>query len=63
MVELSERIRRERQHRIRQIEREREAMARRDREVYVRDERYDDERIVEREVIYDSRRPRRRRGW
>lgn len=66
---LSEQIRRERQHRIREIERERMRIERNERERidWERAERrrgqYDDERIIEREVIYDGRRPRRSGGW
>lgn len=61
LVNLSEQIRNERQLRLREIERERRRMERA--EEWERAERrrgpYDDERIVEREVIYDGRRPRR----
>jgi len=63
LVQLSERIRRERQNRIREIERERERFERKERE---RDEwerfdrrkereaPYDDERIIEREIVYEG---------
>ncbi|KAH8593962.1 hypothetical protein B0O99DRAFT_652901 [Bisporella sp. PMI_857] len=67
LVQLSEQIHRDRQHRLREIERERIRMEKRDRE-WDRAERrrsrhapYDDERIVEREIIYDGRGSRR--GW
>ncbi|TVY84085.1 hypothetical protein LSUE1_G001529 [Lachnellula suecica] len=76
LVKLSEKIRQERQARIREIERERERIERKERE---RDEwerfdrrkereaPYDDERIIEREIIYEGggRRgpPRRSGGW
>ncbi|TVY13658.1 hypothetical protein LARI1_G008124 [Lachnellula arida] len=77
LVKITEKIRRERQERIREIERERERIERRDRE---RDEwerfdrrkerevpPYDDERIIEREIIYEGGRrgppPRRGGGW
>ncbi|KAH8660716.1 hypothetical protein BGZ60DRAFT_111619 [Tricladium varicosporioides] len=79
LVKLSEQIRHERQHHIHQIEREREKFERRERE---RDEweraarrrdrdrhsDFDDERIIEREVIYEGRdgprrRTRSRGGW
>ena len=74
LVNLSESIRRERRERIREIERERERLERRDKdreewEMVERTERrrerpYDDERIIEREIIYDGRRPPpRRNGW
>lgn len=76
LVNLSESIRRDRRERIREIERERERLERRDKdreewEMVERTERrrerdrpYDDERIIEREVIYDGRRtPRRGGGW
>ncbi|CAG8975022.1 hypothetical protein HYALB_00012190 [Hymenoscyphus albidus] len=73
LVEVSEQIRRDRQHRIREIERERERFERRarEREEWERAERrrdrdsgYDDERIIEREIVYegDRRGPPRRRG-
>lgn len=68
-MNLSEQIRRERQHRIREIERERSRIERGDRErvEWERAERrrgpFDDERIIEREIIYDGRRPRRNGGW
>lgn len=62
LVQLSEQIRNERQHRLREIERERRRMERQ--EEWDRAERrrgaYDDERIIEREIIYDGARPRRR---
>lgn len=74
LVQLSERIRQERQHRIAEIARERERMERkeREREEYEREreaawrstrfgKEYDDERIIEREIIYDGRGPRRYR--
>ncbi|EHK99050.1 hypothetical protein M7I_5108 [Glarea lozoyensis 74030] len=77
LVEVSEHIKAERQRRIREIERERERFERRARErddweraerrrERDRDNGYDDERIIEREIIYDgggggSR--RRRGGW
>jgi len=72
LVEMSESIRRERRDRIREIERERERLERRDRdreewEMVERSERrrdrdrsFDDERIIEREIVYDGRRPPRR---
>jgi hypothetical protein len=70
LVKLSEQIRRERQERIREIERERARMEKREREreEWERMERrrsralpeYEDERIIEREIIYDGRRPPRR---
>ncbi|KAF4634860.1 hypothetical protein G7Y89_g3233 [Cudoniella acicularis] len=78
LVKLSEQIRRERQHHIAEVERERERFERREREreewersARRRDRKrdsetvYDDERIVEREVIYDGpgrRGPRSRGG-
>jgi hypothetical protein len=72
IVQLSEQIRRERQGRIMEIERERARIERRgrEREEWERSERrrlravpqYDDERIIEREIIYDGRRPRRSGG-
>lgn len=74
LVNLSESIRRERRERLREIERERERLERRDKdreewEMVERTERrrerdrpYDDERIIEREIIYDGRRPSRRSG-
>jgi hypothetical protein len=70
-VQLSEDIRRERQDRIREIQRERDRLEKRDREreEWERSERrrerdsgFQDERIIEREIIYDGRGPRRR-GW
>ncbi|TVY44642.1 hypothetical protein LSUB1_G001832 [Lachnellula subtilissima] len=77
LVKVTEKIRRERQERIREIERERERIERRDRErdewerFSKRKERevpaYDDERIIEREIIYEGGRrgppPRRGGGW
>jgi hypothetical protein len=63
---LSEEIRRERQNRIREIQYERERIKetqeweRLERERLRRPE-YDDERIIEREIIYDA--PQRRRGY
>jgi hypothetical protein len=71
LVQLSEDIRRERQDRIREIQRERDRLEKRDRErdEWERSERrreresgFQDERIIEREIIYDGRGPRRR-GW
>ncbi|KAG9232266.1 hypothetical protein BJ875DRAFT_90146 [Amylocarpus encephaloides] len=71
LVQLSEHIKKERQHRLREIERERERFERRarEREDWERLERrrerdchYDDERIIEREIIYDEGGRRRRRG-
>jgi hypothetical protein len=71
LVQLSEDIRRERQDRIREIQRERDRIEKRDRdrEEWERSERrrerdsgFQDERIIEREIIYDGRGPRRR-GW
>lgn len=72
LVQLSETIRRERRERIREIERERERFERRERERddwerhdrrRQRDGGFEDERIIEREVIYDSGgRPRRAHG-
>lgn len=73
LVELSDRIRRERQHRIVQIARERERLEKREREreAYDREreeawrstrfDKYDDERIIEREIVYDGRGGRRYR--
>ncbi|RFU29349.1 hypothetical protein B7463_g6984, partial [Scytalidium lignicola] len=67
LVELSEDIRRHRRDRIRDIARERDRMREEDkwsrRKEY--DDRYDEERVVEREYIYDGapRRPRRSDGW
>jgi len=75
LVALSKHIRRERRDRIRDIQREREKMERRerDREEWERAERrreresgFSDERIIEREIIYDGpprRGPRRGGGW
>lgn len=72
LVQLSEDIRRERKHRIHEIERERLAMEKRERQriEWERMERrrernsgYDDERIVEREIIYDGHGRRMRRAW
>lgn len=74
LVDLSEVIRRERQDRLRDIERERLRMERREREREERDRRerrwerdsgFSDERIIEREVVYDStgRRARRSGAW
>lgn len=73
IVQLSEKIRRERQRRVKEIERERERVTIKEKE---RDEwegfdrrrereaPYDDERIIEREIIYDGRRGTpRRSGW
>lgn len=60
-MELSDRIRRERADRIREITRERERVEKREREWEERERRrepvYEDERIIEREIIYDPRRP------
>jgi hypothetical protein len=50
LVLLSDQIRRERQDRIREIEYERERLRERD----DRRRDYDDERIIEREIIYDA---------
>jgi hypothetical protein len=53
LVLLSDQIRRERQDRIREIEYERERLRERDerrRELPA----YEDERIIEREIIYDA---------
>ncbi|KAL3417148.1 hypothetical protein PVAG01_11148 [Phlyctema vagabunda] len=73
LVQLSERIRHERQHRIAEIARERERLERRERERFEyerereeawrnsRFDKYDDERIIEREIIYDGRGGRRYR--
>ncbi|PMD19864.1 hypothetical protein NA56DRAFT_189413 [Hyaloscypha hepaticicola] len=76
LVALSKQIRRERRERIRELQREREKMERRerDREEWERAERrreresgFSDERIIEREIIYDGpaprRGPRRGAGW
>jgi len=74
LVALSKQIRRERRDRIRDIQREREKIERRerDREEWERSERrrereggFQDERIIEREIIYDGppRRGPRRGGW
>jgi len=72
LVQLSEDIRRERQQRIHEIERERRRMEKRERErvEWERAERwrersggFDDERIIEREIIYDSHGRRMRRAW
>ncbi|KAI6714764.1 hypothetical protein JHW43_002732 [Diplocarpon mali] len=71
LVQLSEIIRRERQDRLREIQRERERMERRayEREEWERRERrrerdsgFADERIIEREIVYDGRGPPPRRG-
>lgn len=71
LVSLSETIRRERQDRIREIQRERDRLERRDRERdewerrerrRERDSGFSDERIIEREIIYDGRGPPPRRG-
>lgn len=70
LVELSERIRQDRKHHVRQIERERERAERRafEKDEYERsvrrrerDSGFVDERVIEREVIYDGRPPRH--GW
>lgn len=79
LVALSETIRNERQRRLREIERERDRIANREeeRKAWEREQRrrdrereresgFDDERIIEREIIYDGRRPgpaRSRGGW
>ncbi len=75
LVALSRAIRRERRDRIRNIQRERENIDRREREreEWERSERrrerdsgFQDERIIEREIIYDGAPPRRgprRSGW
>jgi len=74
LVALSKQIRRERRDRIRDIQREREKMERREREREEwersdrrreRDGNFQDERIIEREIIYDGppRRGPRRGGW
>lgn len=71
LVQLTDVIRRERRHRLREIEREREIFERRerDREEWERRDRrrdrgaFEDERIIEREVIYDSGGRPRRGGW
>jgi hypothetical protein len=72
LVQLSEQIRRERQDRIREIERERLRIERKEREREEweraerrrpRDDGYEEERIIERDIIYDGRRPRRSGGW
>ncbi|KAI9684120.1 MAG: hypothetical protein M1829_003390 [Trizodia sp. TS-e1964] len=52
LVEVSEDIRRERRDRIRQIQWERERLPER------RVGRYEDERVYEREIIFESKRPR-----
>ena len=69
-MQLSEQIRAQRQLRLQEIERERARLERRDRErdEWERAERrraraiahaqFDEERIIERDIIYDSRRPR-----
>ncbi|KAM3084588.1 hypothetical protein ACMFMF_001943 [Clarireedia jacksonii] len=65
LVALSETIRRERQDRLRDIERERIRIERRERErddweraERRRDREFDDERIIEREIIWDDHRKR-----
>ena len=64
LVSLSETIRRERQERIREIQRERDRLEHRARERdewerrerrRERDSGFSDERIIEREIIYDNR--------
>ncbi|PVH86392.1 hypothetical protein DL98DRAFT_13495 [Cadophora sp. DSE1049] len=71
LVSLSETIRRERQERIREIQRERDRLEHRARERdewerrerrRERDSGFSDERIIEREIIYDNRGPPPRRG-
>ncbi|KUJ08205.1 uncharacterized protein LY89DRAFT_337904 [Mollisia scopiformis] len=65
LVQVSESIRRERKQRLREIEYERERMERWERKEKRRERErddYTDERIIEREVIYDGR-PPRRGGW
>ena len=64
LVRLSESIRRERKERIKEIQRERERMERREKEGGRKEkegEEYE-ERIIEREIIYDGRGPPRRSG-
>ncbi|KAH8816786.1 hypothetical protein F5884DRAFT_234110 [Xylogone sp. PMI_703] len=63
LVELSEDIRSHRRERVREITFERDRMREEDRWARRRDhdDRYDEERVVEREIIYDGA-PRRRRG-
>lgn len=74
LVQLSEDIRARRQQRIHEIERERIRIDKRDRERLEwermerrrqRDSGFDDERIIEREIIYDGhgRRMRRSGQW
>jgi len=67
LVERSDDIRRHRQDRIRDIHRERERIREDDRWARRRDfdDRYDEEKVVEREIIYDPppRRSRRSDGW
>ncbi len=71
LVQLSETIRRERQDRLREIQRERDRLEHRNRERdewerrerrRERDSGFSDERIIEREIIYDGRGPPPRRG-
>ena len=74
-MQLSEQIRRERQARIQEIERERARIERKDREreEWERAERrraralgrteFDEERIIERDTIYERRGPRRSGNW
>jgi hypothetical protein len=61
LVELSERIRRDRQERIREIQWEREKLEdrklREEKRREIRDVPYEEERIIERDIIYDG--PRR----
>lgn len=72
IVQLSDQIRAERQARLQEIERQQARLARKEREEWEYAERmrariprphYDGERIIEREVVYDARRPRRSGHW
>lgn len=63
LVQVSEAIRRERRHRLREMEHERERLDKWDRRERRRErDEFTDERVIEREVIYDGR-PPRRGGW
>lgn len=69
LVQLSEQIRKERQHRIREIERERARMERDERKREDWERRrgggFEEERLIEREIIYDrhGRRARQSGAW